>query len=129
MKHSSLLRSLPAIGVLFLSACATTHAVSESRGRDSGFLGTLHPLLEPDETGLADATWTKEGIDLSRYTRIMIDPGEVWLTGEDRNLPTDEDGDGEYDEEGESRNLPTDEDIAAMAKYGFDAARESLGKH
>ena len=77
------LAGLLAAALLFggLTACRTTHQVSQSPKEFSGFLGG-YSELQRGEKGEANYLYIDKSVNFARYTKIYIKPVELWKSDE-----------------------------------------------
>jgi hypothetical protein len=66
------------ISALTVCALCTGIAWAGGAGQYSGFLED-YPAFEPDKDRKGAMTYRKPGSDLKPYTKILIDPIEIWV--------------------------------------------------
>ncbi len=64
--------------ILFLCSLLATAAWAGSGIRQSGFLED-YPVFEADKDRKGAVIYQKPGVDLKSYTKVMIDPVEIWI--------------------------------------------------
>jgi hypothetical protein len=75
-----MMNALKGIVISVLSLCIMLSTASLATGEEkySGFLEN-YPAFEPDEDRKGAMVYRKAGVDLKPYTKIMIDPVEIWV--------------------------------------------------
>lgn len=71
--HSTVVTS-----AIILTCCALFGCASTSKKAPSGFLKN-YPQFQPGPTDGVDQIYTKQGMDLSRYRRVMLDEAQFYL--------------------------------------------------
>ena len=104
---SKLLATLSVATVCALAGCRATVGQPERDYRHSGFLGN-YSVLQPDESGMAQLAWSKPGLDLSGYNKVIVDTGEVWLAAD-------------------NKEAVEAKDVAELCKYARNSLREHIG--
>jgi hypothetical protein len=64
--------------ILFLCFLLATAAWASGRTRQSGFLED-YPKFTADKERMGAAIYEAPGVDLNAYTKLMIDPVEIWI--------------------------------------------------
>jgi len=74
------MKTLKVITVTIVSLCIilSTAGLAISADKYSGFLEN-YPTFKPDADRKGALIYRKEGVDLKSYTKIMIDPVEIWI--------------------------------------------------
>ena len=81
-----LLAGFAAAGLLAagLTACRTTHQVSESEKDFSGFLGD-YSNIQKGQSGEANYLWIDKNADWAKYTKVYIMPVELWKSDDSQS--------------------------------------------
>ncbi len=74
------MKALKVITITLVSLCImlSSAGLAISADKYSGFLEN-YPAFEPDEDRKGALIYRKAGVDLKSYTKIMIDPVEIWI--------------------------------------------------
>lgn len=82
-RRGKLLTSILAAGLLAggLTACRSTHQVSQNEKDFSGFLGD-YSLLQKGKSGEANYLYIDQSADWKKYTKVYIKPVELWKSDE-----------------------------------------------
>ncbi len=82
-RRGKLLTCLLAAGLLAggLTACRSTHQVSQNEKDFSGFLGD-YSMLEKGKSGEANYLYIDKNADWKKYTKVYIKPVELWKSDE-----------------------------------------------
>ncbi|WP_310599399.1 DUF3313 domain-containing protein [Desulfobulbus sp.] len=72
---------------LLILACGTLIGCASSKAKPSGFLGT-YPQFQPGPSDGIDQVYTKPGMELGKYNKVMIDEVQFFLkkNGADQGL-------------------------------------------
>lgn len=69
--------------IIAVSMVLTGIALAEDKVKYSGFLED-YPTFEPDADQKGAMVYRKPGVDLKSYTKIMIDPIEIWVAADSK---------------------------------------------